>query len=178
MNSKWNILVLEEFSLLLSNVKIEELCLTLILHCVLYLPHEPDSEDCEVSGAEPGHLPHNTVIFTSTLAQRATILFATTCNVINFRVVVILSTGMDYINYCLTVLGRRINNTKIRHVTIKLHRTGRVFISARRVLWAVLCWSIEIILTWKYPPNCDDLSTMRSKISSWKQYTFVFLSSV
>ena len=59
MNSKENILVLEEFSLLLSNVKIEELCLTLILHCVLYLPHEPDGEDCEVSGAEPGHLPHN-----------------------------------------------------------------------------------------------------------------------
>ena len=51
--------MLEGLARLLIDVEIEALCLTLIVHCGVYLPHKPDGEDCEVSGAEPGHLPHN-----------------------------------------------------------------------------------------------------------------------
>ena len=51
--------MLEGLARLLIDVEIEALSLTLIVHCGVYLPHKPDGEDCEVSGAEPGHLPHN-----------------------------------------------------------------------------------------------------------------------
>ena len=52
--------MLEELARLLIDVEIEASpCLTLNVHCGVYLPHKPDGEDCEVSGAEPGHLPHN-----------------------------------------------------------------------------------------------------------------------